>query len=240
MANTKKILTSNFSPPVTVSIHQPNYIPWLGFFEKVINSDIYVVFDDVQYPRGKDFANRNQIKTNNGKLWLTIPIKDKGSLKKWTDVEYIDNGWKDKHLKNIESFYKKSKYFEEYYSELVNIFSVQHDFLIDLNVDLIRFVLDKLNIETKIVFSSNIKTDKTGLEKIIHILKELKATHYISGAGDGSKRYIDENEFKNNNIELVWQDYKHPQYKQLHGEFIPYLTILDLLFNEGTNSRDII
>jgi len=240
MANTKKILTGNFSPPVTVSIHQPNYIPWLGFFEKVINSDIYVVFDDVQYPRGKDFANRNQIKTNNGKLWLTIPIKDKGSLKKWKDVEYIDNGWKDKHLKNIESFYKKSKYFEEYYSELVNIFSVQHDFLIDLNVDLIRFVLDKLNIETKIVFSSNIKTDKTGLEKIIHILKELKATHYISGAGDGSKRYIDENEFSNNKIELIWQDYKHPQYKQLHGEFIPYLTILDLLFNEGTNSRDII
>ena len=80
MENTKKILTGNFSPSVTVSIHQPNYIPWLGFFEKIMNSDIYVVFDDVQYPRGKDFANRNQIKTNTGKLWLTIPIKDKGII----------------------------------------------------------------------------------------------------------------------------------------------------------------
>jgi hypothetical protein len=240
MINTKKFLTGNFSPPVTVSIHQPNYIPWLGFFDKIMNSDIYVIFDDVQYPRGKDFANRNQIKTNNGKLWLTIPIKDKGSLKKWNNIQYIDNGWKDKHLKNIESFYKKTKYFEKYYTELVKIFSSKHDYLIDLNVDLIKFILQQLNIKTKIIYSSDIETNKTGLDKILHILNELNATHYISGTGDGSKRYIDEKEFSNNNIELIWQEYNHPKYKQLHGEFIPYLTILDLLFNEGTNSKDII
>jgi len=240
MANTKKILTGNFSPSVTVSIHQPNYIPWLGFFEKVINSDIYVVFDDVQYPRGKDFANRNQIKTNAGKLWLTIPIKDKGTLKPWNKTQYIDNGWKNKHLKNIESFYKKSPYFEKYYNGIVKIFQPEYEYLIDLNVALIKFILKQLEAETKIILSSDIKTDKTGLDKILHILKELKATHYISGAGDGSKRYINEAEFKNNNIELIWQEYDHPKYSQLHGEFIPYLTILDLLFNEGKNSRDII
>tara|TARA_R100001443_G_scaffold67656_3_gene76465 strand:+ start:1391 stop:2122 length:732 start_codon:yes stop_codon:yes gene_type:complete len=243
MTNTKKILTGNFSPSVTVSIHQPNYIPWLGFFDKVMNSDIYVVFDDVQYPRGKDFANRNQIKTNNGKLWLTIPIKDKSSLKLWKDIQYIDNGWKAKHLKNIESFYKKSDYFETYYPKLENIFSKNNDSLMELNVDLIKFVLEEFAMgsgQPKIVYSSDIKTDKTGLEKILHILSELNATHYISGSGEGSNRYIDEEKFTDNNIKLVWQEYTHPEYKQLHGEFIPYLSILDLLFNEGKKGARIV
>jgi len=223
-----------------VSIHQPNYIPWLGFFHKVLLSDIYVVFDDVQFPRGKDYANRNQIKTNNGQLWLTIPISGKGDLKLWNQMTISNHEWVDKHLMNIKSFYKKSKYFNLYYEDLELIYKKNHSHICDLNVDLIRYFLSCLECNTKIVFSSDLKVQSTGLDKIVHILELLHATKYISGSGNGSTRYIDENVFKQKNIELIWQQYKHPIYKQQFGDFIPYMSIIDLLFNHGPDSRNII
>tara|TARA_R100001015_G_C4621582_1_gene178801 strand:+ start:302 stop:991 length:690 start_codon:yes stop_codon:yes gene_type:complete len=224
-----------------VSIHQPNYIPWIGFFNKLLLSDTYVVFDDVQFPRGKDYANRNQIKTNNGKMWLTASVLGKKDLKPWNQIEINNNGWKEKHLKNIKSFYQKAPYFERYYPVLERIYKQDHKLLINLNIDLIISILICIGKhDLNMVLSSNIKTELTGLDKILYILKNQKATKYISGDGEGSKRYIDEQLFKDNNIELVWQEYKHPTYKQLHGEFIPYLSILDLLFNEGPNTKEII
>ena len=223
-----------------VSIHQPNYIPWIGFFNKILSSDVYVVFDDIQFPRGKDYANRNQIKTNNGKTWLTIPVIGKSDLKPWNQIGINKNGWIDKHLVIIESFYTKSPYFKEYYSEIKNIYLKDHNLLIDLTLDLIRHFIKIFDKKTKIILSSDIKTDLKGMDKILYILKYLQATKYISGDGDGSKRYIDENLFKENNIELIWQNYKHPTYNQQFGEFIPYMSILDLLFNEGPNSKNII
>lgn len=224
-----------------VSIHQPNYIPWIGFFHKIMSSDTYVVFDDVQFPRGKDYANRNQIKTNNGKMWLTASVLGKKDLKPWNQIEINNNGWKEKHLKNIKSFYQKSPYFERYYPVLEKIYNQNHNLLIDLNIDLIISILICIGKhDLNIVLSSNIKTELTGLDKILYILKNQKATKYISGDGEGSKRYIDEKLFNDNNIELIWQSYKHPVYKQQFGEFIPYMSVLDLLFNEGPNSKDII
>ena len=225
---------------MVVSIHQPNYIPWLGFFNKILLSDTYVVFDDVQFPRGKDYANRNQIKTNNGKMWLTVPVIGKSDLKPWNQIEINKNGWVNKHLSNIESFYKKTPYFNEYYPEIKNIYLKDHNLLIDLTLDLIKHFLKILDKEVKIILSSDIKTDLKGLDKILYILKNLNATKYISGDGDGSKRYIDEKLFSDQGIELVWQNYKHPTYKQQFNEFIPYMSILDLLFNEGPNSKNII
>ena len=223
-----------------VSIHQPNYIPWIGFFHKLLLSDTYVVFDDIQFPRGKDYANRNQIKTNNGKMWLTASVLGKKDLKPWNQIEINNNGWKEKHLNNIESFYKKTPYFKSYFLFLKRIYETDYKLLSDFNLDLIIFFLGCLEKTPNIVLSSEIKTQLTGLDKIMYILKNQQATEYISGDGEGSKRYINEQLFKDNNIELVWQNYKHPTYKQLYGEFIPYLSILDLLFNEGPKSKDII
>jgi len=220
-----------------VSIHQPNYIPWVGFFNKILSSNVYVVFDDVQFPRGKDYANRNQIKTNNGKKWLTVPVKGKSQLRPWNEIEINNNGWVEQHLSLLESFYKKSDYFTEYYPKLKDIYLKEHTKLIELNLDLIKYILKSLNSDTDIIISSDIKTEKQGMEKILHILKELNTTTYISGSGDGSKRYIEEKLFEENNIKLIWQNYTQLEYKQQHGEFIPYMTILDLLFNHGPNSK---
>tara|TARA_R110000868_G_scaffold409484_2_gene695068 strand:- start:2844 stop:3542 length:699 start_codon:yes stop_codon:yes gene_type:complete len=225
---------------MVTSIHQPNYIPWLGFFHKVLLSDTYVVFDDVQFPRGKDFANRNQIKTNNGTLWLTATVLRKEDLKPWNQVEINNNGWIEKHLVNLEAFYKKTTYYKDYYPALNEIYLKKHNLLIDLNLDLIKYFLTVLDKKVDIVLSSSIPTELKGMDKILHILKTLNTTEYVSGDGEGSKRYIDEDLFKQSNIELVWQNYKHPTYKQQFGEFSPYMSIVDLIFNEGPNSKDII
>lgn len=223
-----------------VSIHQPNYIPWLGFFNKILLSDIYIIFDDIQYPRGKDYANRNQIKTNNSKLWLTLPVIGKSELKPWNEIELNNNGWQQKHLNNIKTFYKKSLYFESYYSKLEEIYLKNHNKLVDFNVDLIKFFLKALDKDIKILYSSDIKTNLKGIDKIFYILKYVQATKYISGSGEGSRKYIKKEDFDKNNIELIWQEYKHPTYKQLYEGFIPQLSIIDLLFNEGPNSKNII
>ena len=224
-----------------VSIHQPNYIPWIGFFNKVSQSDIYVVFDDVQYPMGKDFHNRNQIKTNNGKTWLTIPVVGKSERRKFNEIQIKDNGWNEKHLNNIKNFYGKTKYFNEYYPNLEKFYTNTYDKLIDLNMDMNKWFFKLLDIDTEIVYSSKLcDNDLRGLDKIIYILKKINTTRYITSNGPGASRYIDENIFKNNNIELIWNEYTHPTYNQQFGEFISYMSILDLLFNEGPNSKNII
>ena len=233
---------------MTVSIHQHNYLHWLGFFNKVSQSDIYVVFDDVQYPMGKDFHNRNQIKTNNGKTWLTIPVIGKSERRKFNEIQIKDNGWNEKHLNNIKNFYGKTKYFNDYYPDLEKFYTTTYDKLIDLNMDMNKWFFKLLDINTEIKYSSQIcyyqdvfkLNELKGLDKIIHILKQTNTTQYITSKGPGASRYIDEKVFKDSNIELIWNEYKHPTYNQQFGDFIPYMSILDLLFNEGPNSKNII
>ena len=226
---------------MTVSIHQPNYLPWIGYFNKIVRSDTFVIFDDVQFPVGKKgfFGNRNKIKTNNGELWLTVPVLDRSSRKNFNEIKINNNGWSDKHISNIENFYKKSPYFNLYFNDLKNILSVNYDNFSLLSITLIKYFIDKLDISTNIVLSSDICKDSElqGLEKIFFILDNLKAQKYLSSDGPGSMRYINENDFKSKNIELVWQKFNHPIYNQLHGDFKSYLSIIDLLFNYGEDSK---
>ena len=227
-----------------VCIHQPNYIPWLGFFNKISKSDTYVIFDDVQYPRGKDWANRNQIKTNNGKLWLTIPVNGKSEFRKWKDIEIVNNGWNRKHLANINNLYRKSKYFDLYYPDLEKFYNRNYIKLIDFTVDLIKYFCNVLNVDTNIVYSSDICGDinfDNGLDKILFILESLDTTEYITGSGAGSERYIIDSEFNRKGIELNWNNYNHPTYSQMYDDkFISNLSIIDLLFNCGNESGNFI
>jgi hypothetical protein len=225
-----------------VSIHQPNYLPWMGFFDKIARSDVFVIFDNVQFPRGKQhFGHRNLIKTDREPKWLTVPLNGKSELKSFNEIEINYNGWSDNHLNLIKNFYRKSKYFNVYYGDLESILKVNYKTLSELNSALIKYFLNVMDIKTQVVFCSEIcPNEVSGGDRIIYLLKKLNATKYISGTGPGSMRYINEQEFKDNNIELVWQHYTHPKYTQLYGDFKPYMCILDLLFNEGTNSKNII
>ena len=226
-----------------VSIHQPNYLPWLGFFDKIKKSDVFVIFDDVQFPRGKKhFGHRNKIKTTVGDKWLSVPITNKSDLVPFnqTIINY-STGWNREHIRLIEVFYSSSPYFEKYFDNLSNILLNEYESLTQLSTRLIKYFLKELKITTELKYSSEI-SDKNlhGGDKIFNILEKLGTKEYRTGSGPGSMRYIDENRFNEREIKLSWQRYNHPIYNQLHKEFIPYLSIIDLLFNEGEKSGEII
>ncbi|MCX7877169.1 MAG: WbqC family protein [Ignavibacteria bacterium] len=227
---------------MTFSIHQPNYIPFIGYFYKIASSDVFVILDKVQYPRGQSFSPRNKIKTPQGSCYLTIPVKiPKGSEGKVTyrEVGFADENWKKKHLMTVEMNYKKAPYFYEimelYRSSLLRNYSN----LAELNSYLINIICNYLGIKTRLIFLSElIQTFGAKTQLIIDIGKALEADVYLSGTG-GGKEYNDEGMLNENGIRLVYSSFRHPVYNQLWGEFIPNLSVLDFLFNCGPDLEKI-
>lgn len=228
---------------LVMAMHQANYIPWLGYFYKIAKADVFVYLDVVQYPRGQSFAARNRIKTPNGVTFLTIPVSmPKGRQGKvlYNEIRFADKKWAVKHLKTLQMNYKKAPFFAEVMAIIEKAFD-QCNNLLDLNVRLIEDFCDYLQISTRRVFLSDLLTEfgqKTDL--IIDICQALGANVYLSGTG-GGKEYNDEQKLKQHGISLVYSDFKHPVYQQLWGEFVPNLSIVDLLFNHGAKqSRQIL
>lgn len=226
-----------------VSIHQPNYLPWLGFFNKLLRSDIMVIFDSVQFPRGKTVISRAAIKTPAGSQWLTVPVKGKSELLKIREVQLVENQpWVRKHLKSLEANYGRAPYFDRYYPRLAGYYQGQHTCLADLNIGLISLLASFLGATTKLIRASELQpeADTGGLDRILKICRTLGATEYLTGQGAGSQRYMDEEAFGRLGIKVVCQNFVHPVYSQLWGEFIPNLSILDLLFNHGPAASGIL
>lgn len=223
-----------------VSIHQPSFLPWLGYFEKVIRSNCFVILDTVQFEKNS-FDNRNKIKTKKGNLWLTIPVKTKGRFDSmtWQELE-IQNAenWRKKHLKTIEMNYSKSPFFKKYKNRLFEIIDSQHNRLLDINIELLNFLFDSLEVQTKIIRASDLKIKSKKSDLVLDIVKKLDGNKYYSGAL--GKNYLELEKFSSNGIEVIFQDYKHPTYNQINGDFISHLSIIDLLFNEGKKSHSII
>jgi hypothetical protein len=222
-----------------VAIHQPNFIPWTGYFNKINKCDVFVLFDDVQFPRAKTFGNRVEIKTNTGAAWLTVPVTHRGEMNNFNEIEIDNNqGWAKKTAKTIKLAYQKAAHFNDYWEEFETLYMAKYVHLTELNTTLMKFAVDKLGITTKLVASSEILSAKemSGAEKILAILKELNATEYLSGKGAGSRRYINDADFEAADIKLSWQNYDPKPYRQLWGDFAPNLSIIDLLFNEGPDS----
>jgi hypothetical protein len=227
----------------TVAIHQPNFLPWLGYFDKLLRSDVFVLYDDVQFPRAKTVVNRVLIKTAHGPDWVTVPVGHKGDLASIKDVRISpDPSWKRKALRTIELNYSSAPYAKDYLPGLKAIIEESTDELWRLNSDLIAWCAHQLGSQTRFLYSSDLCADEPevrGSEKIQHLLKAAGATVYISGESIGSRRYIDEEWFRREGVQLEWQRFRHPQYPQLHGDFAENLSIIDLIFNCGPASRSI-
>ena len=228
----------NKDNPIILSAHQPVYLPWIGLFHKIALADIFCVFDIVQYQR-KDFNNRNKIKTSSGPLWLTVPVKSSGRLDSIiTDIEIINDGWQKKHLKSIELNYKKTPYFEQYFFGLRKILDTPYQYLVDLNFDILVYVLNVLDIDTKIVKASDYFFEGTKSELVLDMCIQLDADIYIFG--EKGKDYTDVDVYKSKGVYPYFQSYNHPVYKQIKGEFEPFMTVIDLIFNQGKDSKEII
>ena len=213
-----------------LSAHQPAYLPWLGYFDKIIQSDIFIYLDSVQFEKNS-FTNRNRIKSPQGELMLTVPVLSKGHINKsLTEIE-IDNkqNWRKKHLSSILMNYKKAKRFEECYAKLEVLYDKEYDFLSELCYEHLIFWLRELGIKTEIIKSSELNIDSKKSDLIFDLCRYYNTDTYISGAL--GKNYLEENKFKNAKINIIYQDYKHPVYEQLWGEFLSYMSILDFWMN---------
>ena len=202
-------------------------------------ADKICILDNVQFA-DRDFIHRNKIKSPSVFKWLSVPVNKKNHhSKNINQIEIIKNDWAFEHLKFIQLFYKEAPYFDLYFEEIKAILvETRYDLLIDLDMALIKFLFNKLEIDTKIVFASTLAIKGKKSDLILAICKELETSVYFSG--QNGRDYLALSDFDTAGIDVAFQDYQHPQYPQLYSDFLPYMSVIDLLFNCGPKSRNII
>jgi hypothetical protein len=223
----------------TIGILQPGYLPWLGFFDQVASCDVFVLYDDVQFDK-HGWRNRNRIKAANGAQWITVPVLHKGlgnQLIKDVKINYTEN-WIDKHIKMLTQNYAKSLFFDKYSPDIFDCLNKKYEYLADLDIALAYLLRSFLNLATPIVRSSSIRLEGDRIQRLVQCIKYFDGTDFIEG--DAGKAYITKEEFAKQRITIHYQEYKHPVYNQLYPPFVPKLSILDLLFNCGNASLEIL
>jgi len=213
-----------------LSAHQPAYLPWLGYFHKIMISDIFVILDDVQFEKNS-FINRNKIKTNQEPIWLTVPLLMKQHTAK-TIKEMETNAhenWGEKHWKSLSMNYRKAPYFQQYAAFFEETYCRSWPIFMDLIDHFNRFWFEILDIKTKIIKQSDLGIKSAKQDLILDLCAAVKADQYVSGAL--GKDYLEATKFQEKAIQLYFQSYNINNYDQLYGEFLPYLSMPDLLFN---------
>jgi hypothetical protein len=219
-----------------VAISQSNYIPWKGYFDLINMVDEFILYDDVQYTR-RDWRNRNQIKTQHGLKWLSIPAKVKGKyFQKISETKISDDNWGKKHWSVLKQNYSKTQHFKEYKDVFEDLYLNNKDeYLSQVNYKFIGAINKILGVSTKVRWSSEFDLTGGQSEKLLGICKDCDADVYLSGPS--AKNYLNEDIFIQNNIKIEWMDYSnYPEYKQIFKPFEHGVTILDLIFNEGKNA----
>jgi hypothetical protein len=221
-----------------VSIHQPQYLPWLGYFDKIAGCDIFIFLDNVQFKKN-EWQNRNKIKTDQKWQWLSVPVIHKFG-QRINEVE-INNTvrWGKKHLQALATNYSKTPFFKEHLDFFEKTYKREWKRLLDINLHLIHYLVKALGLSNKkFRMASEYQSREGPTERLVDLCKLVGADIYLSGQ-DGAK-YLDLDEFKKEGIQVVFQSYKHPLYPQLFGDFEPYLSVVDLLFNCGPESLSIL
>lgn len=220
------------------AIHQPQFLPYPGFFHKLSLVDLLVVMDDVQYD--KRFTNRNRILAPQGPIWLTVPINKAHKFRRNMEVE-VNNAlpWREEHWKKILYSYKNAKCFENYGPYFESLYKREHTLLIDLDLGTTKAIIEWLRLDVKLVKESELGVGGEGTQRLVNACKAVGADTYVSGTG--GRRYMDESLFFSGGIKLEYQEYTPTPYPQRFGEgFVPDLSVVDLLFNLGPDSRKLV
>jgi hypothetical protein len=222
-----------------LTAHQPVYLPWLGLFHKIAISDLFCYFDIAQYQR-KDFNNRNKIRNKTLDFWLSVPVKSKNHFDKTVgEIEIIQDGWQEKHIKSIRLAYQKTPFFNDYFPELELIIrGKSQGSLGELNLYLLKYFMRCLDISTPIVKASDYNFNGSKSDLVLDMCLKLNADSYIFGSqGEG---YANIDKFNHQSVNICFQDYIHPVYRQTNRNFLSNLSIVDLLFNCGPDSNQIL
>ncbi len=221
-----------------ISVHQPQYLPWLGYFEKINKADIFVLLDNVQFKKN-EWQNRNRIKTANGWQWLTVPVMYKyPQLINEVEINTRDK-WRHRQRQAIISNYKKAPFWsllEEFFED---IFSSEWQYISQLNIHVVERLAGLLGITTPIHVASELGIfPEDPDDRLIALTKHFDADVYL--AGSGGKDYMNMEKYTKENIEVIFQDYSHPVYSQLFGSFEPFVSVIDLIYNHGEKSLEIL
>jgi len=222
-----------------LTAHQPVYLPWLGLFHKIALADAFCYFDDVQYQK-KDWNNRNQIKGPNGAFWLTVPVRAKDHfLIKLKDVEIVDQEtWRRKHWRSLRLCYGTAPFFARYADFFEETYGTPWRRLSDLNEHLLRFFLREFGISVRYYKMSQLQLEGSKSDLVLDMCLKLGASAYIFGAQ--GRNYADAGAFEAHGVRVHFQEYVHPVYPQQFGAFVSHLSVVDLLFNCGSASLDIL
>lgn len=225
------------------TIHQPDFLPWLGFFNKAVLCDTFVIADHVQY-RDDGFQNRNRIKTAQGSQWLTVPVVREYGLPiykvKVSTHKQGSKTWKDLHLMTIQRNYAKAPYYSSGIKAIEEIYRREYTYLYEYNIAFIESIFSMLGISPKVVVTHDMDLKESKTNSVIEICRRIGADSYISGIR--GTRYIEDNHLSENNIRLLFNNYEHPTYNQQFMKlgFVPNMSVIDLLFNYGHQSLDIL
>ncbi len=216
-----------------ITIHQPEFLPWLGFFDKISQADLYVILDNVQFEKNY-FQNRNKIRISSGWTYISAPIEKNTLTKNIYEVKIAKlNKWKIKAKKTIIQNYQNSKYFKDYSNVFFDIFEKDYDFIIDFNIEMIKFLFKTVGIKTPMIRASEISDENLhSTNLIVDICKNTNADIYLSGPS--GRDYLELEKF--GKIKVEFHSFNHPVYKQQYEPFLPYMSSIDLLFNCGANN----
>lgn len=219
-----------------VGIHQPNFIPWGGFFKKILDSDVFIILDDVQFSKNS-FTNRNRIKTPQGTQWLTVPVLTKGRSAQLISEVQIDykTDWKKKHLKTLRQNYLEAEYFTDVFRIISEIYYQKFELLYEFNFQLIKEVCDYIGIETEFRFSSNIETAGQATDRLIELCQNVNGDVYLQGGS--ASEYQEDEKFKRAEISIRLVGFEGQEYDQLWGDYEPSLSIFDMLSNLGKTTK---
>jgi WbqC-like protein family len=223
-----------------VSAYQPYFSPFAGFFSKAVHSNIIVLMDSVQFPRGTTWLTRNRFKNDQGTLWMTIPVWKKGlGFQKINEVRICREGrWAKKHLESLRTAYAKAPFFEDHLPFLEAVFTGIPERLVDLNLNIIKHLMKHLEISPKVILLSDLDIDSKEPRLSVEVCRKLDASHFL--ALSGARKYLDKTTFQEAGVELQFINPRYPVYPQLWGTFVPNLSAFDLLFNCGPKARDIL
>jgi hypothetical protein len=226
-------------PENRIAILQPAYLPWLGFFDQMARVDQFVFLDDVQFTR-RDWRNRNRIRTNHCWSWLTVPVLSKHRYNQSLRETRLDNSvtWRRKHLEALRHNYARAPFFDLHFPYFDSIYQKEWNYLIDLCFETLSYLKEALGIDTPTLCSSELNVEGDKDEKILNLCHRLQADHYLTG--EMASAYLVKEKFLRHRIHLEYHQYIHTVYRQQYEGFVPYLSVVDVLFNEGNRSLEII
>ena len=226
----------------TAVIHQPDFLPHLGFFDRLLHADVFVLLDSAQYvdSTSRSWTHRDKIKTPKGARWISLSVKSAPRDTPIREIELSEKvDWRKDHINLLRENYRKSLYFAEIFPEIEQLYAYPYTKLSDFNRASIELLMRLFDIRIETVAATSLSPQGKSNELLVDILKKIGADRYLSGPG--ARAYFRPEPFAAAGVEVLWQDFRHPVYTQLHGDFVPYLSSIDLLLNCGIDqSRKIL